>query len=125
MADTTKYINSEEFNILDICSNFHTIYFQKPLLQQGVLTQDQFDDIMRKQNALEEQLRQKADARKSQQIANIRARMAQRRKKRLDDLKEKHEREKMKVRLTSFICSSYNKIFQDGIFHRFKWKNFI
>ncbi len=70
---------------------------QDNLGQEGSLTKDQVDEVLRHQKALEDEMQHKMDARRQQQLAALKTRMNDRRKKRLDSLKEKQEREKMEV----------------------------
>ena len=65
--------------------------------QEGVLTQDQVAELMSQQRETENNLESQMEARRNQQMAALRARLSQRRKKRLDDLREKQERDKMEV----------------------------
>ena len=79
---------------------------QDALLTSGHLSQDQYDKLIAQQRALEDELRHKNDARKTQQLDAIRVRVAQRKAKRLADLKEKHERDKNKVCKSASSSSS-------------------
>ena len=72
-------------------------YLQNALLASGHLTQEQYDALIGQQRALEEELRRKNEARKAAQLVAIEARMAQRKAKRLTDLREQHERDRNKV----------------------------
>ena len=71
---------------------------QDGLCQQGVMTDGQKDQILKEQRALEERMRAKMAARKQQQIDAHRIRLAIRRKKKMEQMKERHEREKHKVK---------------------------
>ena len=61
------------------------------------MTKDQVESIMAEQAQTEESLRQKTILRRDQQMAALRARMAARKKKKLDTLRDNQEHEKMEV----------------------------
>lgn len=82
---------------------------QDGLLTSGQLTQEQYDQLIGQQRAMEAELRRKNEARKAQQLDAIRSRLAQRKAKRLSDLREKHERDKNKVGV-SLNTRSYDVI---------------
>ena len=73
----------------------------------GHLTQDQYDKLIADQKALEAELRRRNEAHKAKQLDAIKARIAQRKTKRLSDLKEQHERDKNRVRYSTLYSGSY------------------
>ena len=67
------------------------------MVTSGQISQEEYDKLIAKQKALEEDLRKRAEKGKASQLSAICARIAQRKAKRLADLREQHERDKNKV----------------------------
>ena len=62
-----------------------------------MLTSDQVAELLSQQREAESNLESQMEARRNQQMAALRSRISQRRKKRMDDLRENQERDKMEV----------------------------
>ena len=62
-----------------------------------MLTSDQVAELISQQRETENDLENQTEARRNQQMAALRSVLSKRRKKRMDELRERQEREKMEV----------------------------
>lgn len=69
------------------------------LVSSGSLTQDEAESIMKNQREMEAALSKKMSAQKERQLMQIRSRMEQRRKKKMNALRDTQEKEKAEVYL--------------------------
>lgn len=79
---------------------------QENLQQQGVISEDEKRRILQEQEDVENKLRRSYGARRNAQLAALKQRMADRRKKRMNELTTKHEQEKMDVSVRSLTLST-------------------
>ena len=71
---------------------------QENVHQQGLMSEEERDRLIKEQLDREAQLERAREARHNAQLASFKQRMADRKKRRLDALCQKHEQDKMEVR---------------------------
>ena len=72
-------------------------FLQDNLHQQGILSDEEKERILREQREAEERLARNHNSRRDAQMAALKQRMSNRKKKRVAELARKHEQEKMEV----------------------------
>ena len=77
--------------------------FQGTLAENGSLAEDQkaalFEELANRENTM----RAEVEAKRSQQLAAVKSRMAAQRARQMEELRERQERDKMEVRLYIYI----------------------
>lgn len=92
-----------------IYNNFHFWFLQNQLAQQGIITAQQKDELLRKHLEAEQNLQKVHNHQRDSQISHLKDKLAERRKKKLAKLRAQQEQELSDV-------SNSNKLFFPIIF---------
>lgn len=92
-----------------IYNNFHFWFLQNQLAQQGIITAQQKDELLRKHLEAEQNLQKVHNHQRDSQISHLKDKLAERRKKKLAKLRAQQEQELSDV-------SNSNKLFSPIIF---------
>ena len=94
------FTKKNSYNVVVFLQNTK-ISSQDRMSSQGVLTQELKDKLLQQHKEAESSLAQVHDARRQQQVKNLQEKMAQRRKRKFDKLRDEQDKYKNEVRSLS------------------------
>lgn len=103
-----------------IYNNFHFWFLQNQLAQQGIITAQQKDELLRKHLEAEQNLQKVHNHQRDSQISHLKDKLAERRKKKLAKLRAQQEQELSDVSNSNKLFSPHNISFFRCLFMPFR-----